>query len=397
MTIAVLIYVALGALIFWSYCGYLISLLVLSAFEPKGDRAEEVLRFPTFVLLVPCYNEEALVGAKFRNLAELDYPKDRMRILFLDGGSVDATRQLINDRIAGHPHMELVETGTRGKTPQINAVLPSLTAEIVVCTDMDAELSRNVLRDFARAFEADGTIGVVGAKVIPRTNSLLETQYWEDQNVIRLLESEVHSSSIVIAPCYAFRRGLIDAFPEDCVADDIFISFLANVKGFKVKYLPGTEVYETRTPYTLPHLISHKFRKGNAYMREVLRFLRWVSRMPRRWKLIYITKVLQVVVMPWVLIVFGIATVALSLGRRSRPRVVGLVFVFLLVSLAATSLLMARKRRQMVNRNHRRSLMAVFLLTNFILFLNALTYPFYRQTSRFEKIAPRGGPDGRHP
>lgn len=283
MAFAVLIYLALGVLIFWSYCGYLISLLALSAFKPGEDRSGDVLRLPSFVLLVPCYNEEALVEAKVRNLAELDYPKDRIRVLFLDGGSVDATRELINDRITGHPHMGLVETGTRGKTPQINAVLPSLTAEIIVCTDMDAELNGNVLRDFARAFESDETIGVVGAKVMPRTNSLLETQYWEDQNVIRLLESEVHSSSIVIAPCYAFRRGIIDAFPEDCVADDIFISFLANVRGFKVKYLARTEVYETRTPDTLLRLISHKFRKGNAYMREVLRFLRWVSRMPRRW------------------------------------------------------------------------------------------------------------------
>ena len=84
-------------------------------------------------------------------------------------------------------------------------------------------------------FEAEKKVAVVGAHVIPQNALPLEAKYWSDQNQIRILESRVHSSSILIAPSYAYRRDILDSLPDDCIADDMYISFYANIKGWKSK------------------------------------------------------------------------------------------------------------------------------------------------------------------
>ncbi len=391
MPIAVLVYLVVAALVFWAYCGYLVSLILLS--DHRGGRREPEASddFPSVAILVPCHNEADLVEAKVRNLASLDYPDGRSRVLFLDGGSDDATRENILRHVADRLGMEFVATGARGKIPQLNTAFPGLVEDVVVCTDMDAVLDPNVLRKLVAVLVSDPSVAVAGAKVMPLAASRLEAQYWEDQNVIRLLESEVHSASIVIAPCYAFRRGLIEAFPDDCIADDIHVSFTANTRGFKVKYVDGAGVLETRAPHGFAQLVAHKFRKGNGYLRELFRFAGRASGMSRKWRAIFLTKFLQVVVMPWALVLFGAVSAAFALARPPLPLVVALTAAFLFASLTATSVLMGRERRRLTERPHRRSLVAVFLFTNFILLLNGLTYPFYHPTSRFPKVGRRTG------
>ena len=72
---------------------------------------------------------------------------------------------------------------------------------------------------------------------------------------------------MVIACCYAFRRGLLDRFPEDVVADDVYVAALANTLGHRTTYCAKALVEELRTPQTLPELFTHKFRKSNAVLR----------------------------------------------------------------------------------------------------------------------------------
>ena len=385
---AIAVFLLLTVLIFWSYCGYLISLILLSARERRRLRTPPgTAPDPSVVILVPCFNEERLVDDKIANLAALDYPPDRMRVLFLDGNSEDGTCDRLRAGLADRPRMQWLKTGRAGKIPQLNAGLSGLTEDVIVCTDMDAMLERTVLRKIVDAFKRDGSVAVVGARVMPLAALDLEERFWEDQNIIRFLESEVSSSSIVIAPCYAFRRGLLEAFPPGCIADDIYVSFLANVRGAKVRYLEDAVVRETRSPQNLGQFVRHKFRKGNAYLVELWRFVPRVPAMPGLWKLIFLTKLLQVAVMPWALVGFAALSVAFAFGAPPRPLVAAVAAAALSASLVVTSALLGRERGRRAERSPGKSLFTIFLVTNFVLILNGLTFPFFRQTSRFARLA----------
>ena len=373
-------------LIFWAYCGYLISIYLLSLFGKKNNKNQKIISYPHITILIPCYNEENLIKEKVENIKQLDYPEQKMKAYFLDGDSDDSTYEKLKKETKNCEYISVLKTHCQGKINQINYILPQVDTEIIVCTDMDALLEKNVLKEFIKTFQADDEVAVVGAKIIPENSSDLEAQYWESQNTLRLLESEVHSSSIVIAPCYAFKRSLLSSFPDDCIADDIYISFLANSQRHKVKYIANAVVHETRTPATLNQLITHKFRKGNAYQIELLRFVYTLPRMLPRWKLIFLTKFLQVIIMPWVLVFFALCSISLLLSGSMYLNVVGFNVILLFISLVITSFLMSRKRKKFSPGKTKRSILSLFLVANFILLINGLTFPFYSQSSRYPKI-----------
>lgn len=74
-------------------------------------------------------------------------------------------------------------------------------------------------------FSADDSVWVAGAYCRPANAMDIEKAYWE----FRYMETNAMSSSIVTAPCYAFRRELLTAFPDDTVSDDVYIALLASV------------------------------------------------------------------------------------------------------------------------------------------------------------------------
>lgn len=390
MFTTVFIYLLCSVLIFWAYCGYFLALFLLSLFGGKnGEKgvAGDCGVPSTVSILVPCFNEESFVVAKVNNIKELDYPVELLKIYFLDGSSTDRTVGMLKNETKDMRNVEVIETGCRGKINQINHILPILNSDIIVNTDMDTVMERDVLMKLVKVFD-DPEVAVVGAHVIPRGGLDLEAQYWRDQNIMRFLESKVHSSSIVIAPCYAFRSNLLENFPEDCIADDIYISFLANSKGLKSKYIEDALVYETRSPANLEELYKHKFRKGNAYIIELLRFLYMLPKMEARWKVIYLTKFLQVIVMPWVIPFFLLSTISQALSGIDSLKLPAFALGFLFFSFLIVHRLVSKERKAQGDeqRYKKRSSLSVFAVTNLILFINGLSFPFYVQTSSYSKI-----------
>ena len=51
----------------------------------------EEARLPRITVVVPAYNEGALVGQTLRHIAQADYPQDRLEIIAIDDGSEDDT------------------------------------------------------------------------------------------------------------------------------------------------------------------------------------------------------------------------------------------------------------------------------------------------------------------
>lgn len=381
-------------IIIWSYCGYLILLFIFSTLNPAESKKEHVADLPKIAMMVPCYNEEDYVRLKVDNLRELDYDRDKLEIYFIDGLSTDNTRKVITDLISDMPECHLIESEHKGKISQINYGLAKIgnDAEIIVSTDMDAILSNDVLIKFASEFNSDENIAVVGANISPQEAISVEKNYWQDHNLLRIIESNVYASSIVVAPCYAYKASLIDQFPRDCIADDIYVAFKANTEGYRTKYIESITGYEIRNPNTSSDFFKHKFRKGNAYLIELFRFFYRLPHMPGWWKVIYLTKLLQLAVIPWILPYFILSTISLALSGWGLFQIALFGFAFLSGSFLITSFMMERCRTEYLNITgpKKRYDVIPFIMSNLILIIVGLSYPFYRQTSSYQKIGGKG-------
>ncbi|MCI0658600.1 MAG: glycosyltransferase, partial [Acidobacteria bacterium] len=114
---------------------------------------------PSVSLIIPAYNEEAVIARKIRNSLELDYPPDRLEIVVVSDGSSDATERVAREA-AGERIRLVFREDHQGKTACLNAVLPGLTGQIVIFTDANAFLLRDALTSLVTHF-GDPQVGCV--------------------------------------------------------------------------------------------------------------------------------------------------------------------------------------------------------------------------------------------
>src|SRR5262245_49811050 len=90
-------WISLGIL-FYCYLGYGILAMILVGlkriFVRKGKR-KETGEWPPVTLIVTAYNEEKILQQKIQNTMAIDYPADKLQLLFVTDGSQDDSVSLI--------------------------------------------------------------------------------------------------------------------------------------------------------------------------------------------------------------------------------------------------------------------------------------------------------------
>src|SRR3954447_619661 len=88
-----------AAIPIYAFLGYPIVLLLLRGMLHRGVIKRPVE--PSVSLIVPAYNEAAVIERKIENSLALDYPMDKLEILVASDGSRDETAALAKKREDG--------------------------------------------------------------------------------------------------------------------------------------------------------------------------------------------------------------------------------------------------------------------------------------------------------
>lgn len=208
----------------YPYAGYPLVLAVLGRFV-KRPEVEGAAELPSVTMILPVHNEAGRLERKIANTNALDYPHDRLEVLFISDGSTDGTVDLIKAN-AGPGRVLLELSGRGGKAAALNAGLVRATGDIVVFTDASIALEPGSLRAIVRPF-ADPRIGCVsGEDRIADGGG--EGLYGRYELLLRRLESRVHSIVGASGSFYAQRRHLCVPFTEGMAPD--FLSVLRTVE-----------------------------------------------------------------------------------------------------------------------------------------------------------------------
>lgn len=115
-------------------------------------------QLPSYTILVPAYEEEAVIGDLVRCLADLDYPAELLEVLILVERRDKAT-QLAIQAADPPPHFRIVQlpVGTPQTKPRsCNAGLLLAKGELLVIFDAEDRPERQQLRRAAEMFAASG-------------------------------------------------------------------------------------------------------------------------------------------------------------------------------------------------------------------------------------------------
>lgn len=254
----------MGRLIFWlalalvgyTYVGYGAIMGVLARVRPHRSAALPPTPLsnentPAVTLVVPAYNEVAVVARKVANCRALDYPADRLHILFVTDGSDDGTPEAL----AQFREIKVLHLPERmGKPAAMNRamryVIEQAPTPITVFTDANTEVNNAALRRLVRHF-ADPTVGCVAgekrvhAAPIDKASSSGESLYWRYESTVKRWESTVGNVMGAAGELFAIRTDCYTILPNDTLIDDFVLSFRIAMQGKRLVYEPDAYALES--------------------------------------------------------------------------------------------------------------------------------------------------------
>src|SRR3954453_16657497 len=176
---------------------------------------------------------------------------------------------------------------------------------------------------------ADARVAVVGSHVRPAAAHALESLHWSATGWLRARESDRGSAGIVAAPCYLAHRDVLAHMPDDTVADDVHVTCRAMLSGRRIGHAANASVIELRSPRTLRALLRHKYRKADAYLREIVRFLPDVRSIPQPMRAIFLWRAALLTLVPLLSALGAAAAIAASFQSIIGAAIVGMLLLIL--------------------------------------------------------------------
>jgi biofilm PGA synthesis N-glycosyltransferase PgaC len=307
------------ALVAYVFAGYPAIVALLSRWRPRPVD-ERPGSPPTISLVILAYNEAEVIEAKLRNVAELDYPADRLQVLVVTDGSDDDTPR----RAAGVPGVRVLHRPERrGKLAAMNRAVEASTGDVLVFSDANNLYSRDALRELVRPL-SDPEVGLVtGRKMIDDGQGAdldrAEGLYWRYESKIKEWESAGGSVVGVAGEILAFRRAAYRS-PEPGVMNEDFVqAMMVAMAGWRVLYAPRALSVE-RASATIEDEATRRSRLTTGRAQALWRLLPAMLRTQPRlaWQVIS-HKGLRPLV-PWALLVAACSNLRLARsGAWARP------------------------------------------------------------------------------
>ena len=171
---------------------------------------------PFLTVIIPAYNEGAMVEQAINAVAASDYPAARLEIVCIDDGSVDDTWFYIQRARRRHPHLvkPIRFPANRGKKEGLYAGFRRGRGEIFVTIDSDSLIAPDALRHLVAPLMQEARIGAVAGnvKVHNRHASLMgKMQGVRFVNLDYLRASQSLYRAVICTPgsLSAYRRGAL--------------------------------------------------------------------------------------------------------------------------------------------------------------------------------------------
>ncbi|WP_195660106.1 glycosyltransferase family 2 protein [Bacteroides nordii] len=237
-------------IVFYTYLGYGIVLYLLVKVKelfvkPIKRKLPEDSTLPEVTLFITAFNEEEVVDEKMKNSLELDYPEDKLHIVWVTDGSNDGTNEQLRTRWEGKATV-LFQPERQGKTAAMNRGMKLINTPIVVFTDANTMVNQEAIREIVLAFE-DTRVGCVAGEkriaVQTRDGAAAggEGIYWKYESTLKALDARLYSAVGAAGELFAVRRELFEEMEQDTLLDDFILSLRIAMQGYTIAYC--TEAY----------------------------------------------------------------------------------------------------------------------------------------------------------
>jgi hyaluronan synthase len=259
--------------------------------------AVSVDQAPRLSIVIPAYNEGAMVRKVVDACAWAEYPRDRLEIIVVNDGSTDDTGVHVDQAQRDRP--DLVQgiqlPMNAGKREALAAGFARATGEIIVTVDSDSLIERGALLAIVGPFR-DPQVGVVAGKVsvlnrfqsiLPR---MLHVRFVLSFDFLRSVQSSYGTVYCCPGALSAYRASVIKPLvpawlhqrflgTECTIGEDRALTNDVLASGYKAVY-QRTAVVHTVAPDNYLQLCKMFLRWDRSHIREEIRLWKIMWKLP---------------------------------------------------------------------------------------------------------------------
>mgnify|MGYP002395175189 CR=1 FL=1 len=276
MVILEILFWLLLFIVFYTYVGYGIVLyFIVRVRRLLGLKRKRIANpgfEPEVTLFIAAYNEKDYVEMKMKNSLELDYPAEKLHIVWVTDGSDDGTPDLLKK----YPEAEVYHLPDRnGKIAAMNRGIKLVKTPYVVFSDANTMLGSSSIRRIVDLFSDEKVGCVSGEKRIfnkekDAAAGAGEGLYWRYESTLKKWDAELYSVVGAAGELFAIRTDLYREVEKDTLLDDFVISLRVAQEGYTIQYDPEAYAMETASANVKEEL-KRKIRISAGGIQSVIR------------------------------------------------------------------------------------------------------------------------------
>jgi cellulose synthase/poly-beta-1,6-N-acetylglucosamine synthase-like glycosyltransferase len=262
--------------------------MLLRAMRKRRSFIPETLSdadLPRIAVVVPTYNEEAIIGAMLQNVLKVDYPVERMEILVVDSASKDRTREVI-EGFLGDKRVRLISESRRGWNLAVRLACQEAKGDVIVLSGADVFYRPDALRRMCVHFASHEVGAVTGRQVLLNQNESFATEmegkYRKWQYFVTEAESLIDQPFDVKGEMIAARKPIITSVLErigDTATVDTCIPLETRAQGYRLSYEPEA-MYTESAALAAGERLHSQIRRGRNLIECTFHYL-WMLWRPQ--------------------------------------------------------------------------------------------------------------------
>ncbi|MFT4261684.1 MAG: glycosyltransferase [Candidatus Woesearchaeota archaeon] len=265
----ILIYIV----IFISIYSTVYFLLVLLE-NKKNIRKKETKNFMSVTVIVPAYNEEKTLKKTIDSLLNLDYPKDKLKIVIIDDGSTDNTKK-VGKEYAKQKNIEFYSKPNGGKHTALNFALERCNTDLVGALDADSFVDHKALKRIVSFFSNKKVMAVTPSMKIHNPKTVLQHIQRIEFLIgifLRKIFAFLDSIHVTPGPFTIYRTDFFKKYgfyKKAYQTEDIEIALRIQSKNYRIENCIDAYVY-THGPSKFVPLKKQRIRWYRGFLENVM-------------------------------------------------------------------------------------------------------------------------------
>ncbi len=231
--------------------------------------------YPPVTIVIPCWNEETTVYKTIRSALNLNYPKDKLKIMLIDDGSTDGTWNIIK-KFSKYPNIKVFKKENGGKYTALNLGLKEMDTEFFGGLDADSYADPESLIRIMSYFENNPeAMAVVPSVTVHNAKTIIQNAQKAEYHMgvyFKKMLDFVGAINVTPGPLTIFRKKVFDdlgPYKHGHNTEDMEIAYRMQKNHYKIEHCNDAYVY-TNTPRTIKKLYKQRLRWIYGFINNTL-------------------------------------------------------------------------------------------------------------------------------